>query len=51
MTAEIIVALIKVLIKDGVPALMSLLDRWKVIDPTVDDFQALKSLMKRPEDF
>ena len=49
--SEAIVALIKVLIVDGIPAMVSVIDKWRVADPTLSDFQALKDIMKRPEDF
>ena len=51
MDKEITLILIRTLIVDGIPALVSLIQKWQVADPTLSDFQVLKGLMKKPEDF
>lgn len=48
MNAEVVVYLIAVMIDKGVPALFALMQNWKQIDPTMEDFQKLKTLIIDP---
>lgn len=49
--AQIILVVVTVLVEKGVPALMNLLEAWKIEDPTLEDIDKLHALVKRPEDY
>jgi hypothetical protein len=51
MESEIILGLISILIKDGIPALVGVITAWKVADPNMEDIKKLHDLVKKPEDY
>lgn len=51
MTVAIAFQIVAFILEKGVPAFISLSQAWQKVDPGFTDFEALKNLMKRPEDF
>ena len=51
MDPAAIVTIINFLITKGIPSTIKVLKAWEKIDPTFEDFEKLKGMMKRPEDF
>jgi hypothetical protein len=49
MNAEMVVYLIAVMLDKGIPALVTLTQNWKAVDPTLEDFEALKSIIIDPK--
>jgi len=47
---EFILALAEVVFKDGIPAVIDVINAWKVDDPTLEDINKLHDLVPRPSD-
>ena len=50
-TASIIVALIGLALDKGIPATIALLNNWDKEEITLEDIQALRGLVKPPEEY
>ena len=50
-TAAFLVALITLVTKYGIPGVIQILQDWKVDNPTIEDIEALKLRVPRPETY
>lgn len=51
MTVELAFQIVTFLLDKGLPAFIALSNAWAKQDPTFQDFQKLRDMMRRPEDF
>jgi len=51
MTVALAFSIVAFILDKGMPAWVALSNAWSKVDPTMTDFETLKSMMKRPEDF
>lgn len=51
MEAELILGLITILVRDGIPALVNIMSAWQKVDPNLEDINKLHDLVKRPEEY
>ncbi len=49
MSNEAIIYLIAVIVNNGIPALIQLIKDWEIVDPTLSDWEALKSIPINPD--
>ncbi len=49
MKPEIILYLIGILIQNGAPALLAVMNEWKKVDPTMTDLETLKGIPIDPD--
>ena len=49
MTLEMILVIMTVAIKDGIPALLKILTAWQKENPDFDDIEKLHDIVKKPE--
>jgi len=50
-TAAFLVALITLVTKYGIPGVIQILQDWKVDNPTIEDIEALKLRVPKPETY
>ena len=50
-TASLVIALIGLVLEKGLPAAMALMNSWDKEEITLEDIQALKDLVKPPEEY
>lgn len=50
-TAGFIVAMVELILKYGVPGAVAVLKEWEVENPTLEDIQALKGKVPKPETY
>ena len=50
-TAAFLIAVITLATKYGIPGLLKILQDWKVDNPTLEDIEALKLRVPRPETY
>lgn len=50
-TLVIALQIVSFILEKGVPAWINISQAWAKADPTLTDFETLKSMMRRPEDF
>ncbi len=51
LIAQLIVLFGELMIEKGIPAAISVMNAWKVENPTLDDIEALRDIVKRPESY
>jgi len=51
MTTALAFQIVAFILERGIPAFISLATAWQKVSPSMTDFETLKSMMRRPEDF
>ena len=46
-----VIAITELILKYGLPGALKVIADWKVDDPTIDDINALRARVKKPEEY
>ena len=49
--AQVISIVVSLIVEKGIPAAISVLNAWKVENPSLDDINALHGVVKKPESY
>ena len=50
-TMMFVIVIMELLMKHGIPGVIKIIKLWSVEDPTLEDIQALRNLVKPPETY
>lgn len=49
--AQVIAIIVNLLVEKGIPATINVMNAWAVQNPTLNDINALKTIVRRPESY